>query len=78
MHDLIKDSYYKDEADYVLESLDKLIEFITKYGRPKEICVREEKTKALLSDLESGIDIKFKLSPRLDAIDGAYDLFDIV
>ena len=78
MHDLIKDSYYKDEADYVFESLDKLIEFITKYGRPKEIYVREEKTKALLSDLESGIDIKIKLSPRLDAIDGAYDLFDIV
>lgn len=79
MHDLIKDSYYKDEADYVFESLDKLIEFITKYGRPKEIYVREEKTKVLLSDLESGgIDIKIKLSPRLDAIDGAYDLFDIV
>ena len=78
MHDLIKDSYYKDEADYVFESLDKLIEFITKYGRPKEIYVREEKTKALLSDLESGIDIKIKLIPRLDAIDGAYDLFDIV
>lgn len=71
MHDLIKDSNYKDEADYVFESLDKLIEFITKYGRPKEIYVREEKTKALLSDLESGgIDIKIKLSSRLDAIDG--------
>lgn len=78
MHDLIKDSDYKDEADYVLESLDKLIEFITKYGRAKGICVRDEETKALLSDLESGIDIKIKLSPRLDAIDGAYDLFDIV
>lgn len=78
MHDLIKDSDYKDEADYVFESLDKLIEFITKYGRPKEIYVRDKKTKALLSDLESGIDIKMKLSPRLDAIDGAYDLFDIV
>lgn len=78
MHDLIKDSDYKDEADYVFESIDKLIEFITKYGRPKGIYVRDEKTKALLSDLESGIDIKIKLSPRLDAIDGAYDLFDIV
>lgn len=78
MHDLIKDNDYKDEADYVFESIDKLIEFITKYGRPKEIYVRDEKTKALLSDLESGIDIKIKLSPRLDAIDGAYDLFDIV
>ena len=78
MHDLIKDSNYKDEADYVLESLDKLIEFITKYGRPKEIYVRDEETKALLSDLESGIDIKMKLSPRLDAIDGAYDLFDLM
>ncbi len=55
-----------------------MIEFITKYGRPKEIYVRDEKTKALLSDLGSGIDIKIKLSPRLDAIDGAYDLFDIV
>lgn len=70
MHDLIKDSDYKDEADYAFESLDKLIEFITKYGRPKEIYVREEKTKSLLSDLESGIDIKIKLSSRLDAIDG--------
>lgn len=78
MHDLIKDNDYKDEADYVFESIDKLIEFITKYGRPKEIYVRDEKTKALLSELESGIDIKIKLSPRLDAIDGAYDLFDIV
>lgn len=78
MHDLIKDSDYKDEADYVFESIDKFIEFITKYGRPKEIYVRDKKTKALLSDLESGIDIKIKLSPRLDAIDGAYDLFDIV
>lgn len=78
MHDLIKDSDYKDEADYVFESIDKLIEFITKYGRPKEIYVRDEETKALLSDLESGIDIKIKLSPRLDAINGAYDLFDIV
>ncbi len=78
MHDLIKDSDYKDEADYVFESIDKLIEFITKYGRPKGIYVRDEKTKALLSDLESGIDIKIKLRPRLDAIDGAYDLFDIV
>ena len=78
MNDLIKDSDYKDEADYVFESLDKLIEFITKYGGPKEIYVRDEETKALLSDLESGIDIKIKLSPRLDAIDGAYDLFDIV
>lgn len=78
MHDLIKDSDYKDEADYVFESIDKLIEFITKYGRTKGICVRDEETKALLSDLESGIDIKIKLSPRLDAIDGAYDLFDIV
>jgi len=78
MHDLIKDNDYKDEADYVFESIDKLIEFITKYGRPKGIYVRDEKTKALLSDLESGIDIKIKLSPRLDAIDGAYDLFDIV
>lgn len=78
MHDLIKDSDYKDEADYVFESIDKLIEFITKYGRPKGIYVRDEKTKALLSDLESGIDIKIKLNPRLDAIDGAYDLFDIV
>lgn len=36
MHDLIKDSDYKDEADYVFESMDKLIEFITKYGRPKK------------------------------------------
>lgn len=78
MHDLIKDNDYKDEADYVFESIDKLIEFIIKYGRPKGIYVRDEKTKALLSDLESGIDIKIKLSPRLDAIDGAYDLFDIV
>lgn len=78
MHDLIKDSDYKDEADYVFESIDKLIEFITKYGRFKGICVRDEETKALLSDLESGFDIKIKLSPRLDAIDGAYDLFDIV
>lgn len=36
MHDLIKDSDYKDEADYVFESLHKLIEFITKYARPKK------------------------------------------
>ncbi len=78
MHDLIKDSDYKDEEDYVFESLDKLIEFITKYGRTKEIYVRDEETKALLSDLESGIDIKIKLSPRLDTIDGAYDPFDNV
>lgn len=78
MHDLIKDSDYKDEADYVFESIDKLIEFITKYGRFKGICVRDEETKALLSDLESGFDIKIKLSPRLDAIDGAYDLFDLM
>ena len=41
MHDLIKDSDYKDEADYVFESIDKLIEFITKYGRAKGICVRD-------------------------------------
>lgn len=78
MHDLVKDSDYKDETDYVFESMDKLIEFITKYGRPKGICLRDEETKALLSDLEREIDIKIKLRPRLDAIDGAYDLFDIV
>lgn len=78
MHDLIKDSDYKDEDEYVYDSIEKLINFITKYGRPKEIYVRDEETKYLLSDLESGIDIKMKVSPRLDAIDGAYDLFDLM
>ena len=76
MHDLIKDSDHKDEADYVFESMDKLIKFITKYGRPKEIYVRDEETKYLLNDIASGLDIKIKVSPRLDAIDGAYDFFD--
>ena len=75
-NDLIDKRIYKSEYEYVVETLEKLISFIIKYGKPKVIYVRDKETKFYLKDFEKKSKIKIKVSPRLREIDELYDMLD--
>ncbi len=71
-HDLIDKNDYKNKDDYVLESVELLINYFYKIGRPKSIYVRDEETKMCLKDILDKAKIKIIVKPKLKAIDEFY------
>ena len=63
MHD------FKDKEEYLGNSLDKLINFFEKIGRPKCIYVRDEESMMVLEDLLDKAKIEIEITSRLDTID---------
>lgn len=71
-HKLIDKNDYKNESDYIIESLELLVDNFYKMGRPKRIYVRDEETKMLLKDIADKAKIKLIVKPKLKAIDEFY------
>ncbi len=67
--ELIDKNKYKNELEYISESMNLLVNRILNTGLPKKIYVRDEETKALLQELEDKIKIKIIVSPKLEEID---------
>lgn len=73
---LIDKKDYKTEMEYINESIDQLLKFIFKLGRPKTIYVRDDETKYLLNDIAKKANIELKVSPRLKTIDQFYKMIE--
>ena len=58
INDLIDKKNYKSEYEYAVETFEKLISFIKKYGKPKVIYVRDIETKFYLKDFEKNLKLK--------------------
>ena len=71
-HDLINKNDYENERDYIIESVELLINNFYKMGRPKSIYVRDEETKMYLKDIADKAKIKLIVKPKLKAIDEFY------
>lgn len=74
--DFIDKKTYNSEYEYVVETFEKLISFIQKYGKPKVIYVRDKETKFYLKEFEEKSKIKIKISPKLREIDKLYDMLE--
>lgn len=72
-YDLINKNDYDNKEDYILESVNLLIDYFFKIGRPKCIYVRDEETKMYLKDILDKAKIKIRVRPTLKAIDGFFD-----
>ena len=73
LHDLIDKNDYENENDYIVESVEILINNFLEMGIPKSIYVRDEETKMFLKDIADKAKIKIIVSPKLKAIDKFYD-----
>ena len=73
LHDLIDKNDYENENDYIVESVEILINNFFEMGIPKSIYVRDEETKMFLKDIADKAKIKIIVSPKLKAIDKFYD-----
>lgn len=71
--DLVDKNKYKSKRDYVLESVELLINYFYKIGRPKSVYVRDEETKMYLKDVLDKAKIKIIIKPKLKAIDEFYN-----
>lgn len=71
-HDLIDKNNYKNESDYIVESVELLVNYFYKIGRPKRIYVRDEETKMYLKDVTDKAKINILVRPKLKAIDECY------
>ncbi len=70
--DLIDKNDYENESDYIMESVELLLNYFYKIGRPKSIYVRDEETKMYLKDVADKAKIKIIVKPKLKAIDEFY------
>lgn len=75
-HDLINKNDYNDEKEYILESVDLLINYFYKIGRPKTIYVRDEETKMYLKEIADKAQIKLNIKSKMKAIDEFYRSMD--
>lgn len=75
-HDLINKNNYNDEKEYILESVDLLINYFYKIGRPKTIYVRDEGTKMYLKEIADKAQIKLSIKSKMKAIDEFYKSMD--
>lgn len=75
-HDLVNKNNYNDEKEYILESVDLLINYFYKIGRPKTIYVRDEKTKMYLKEIADKAQIKLTIKSKMKAIDEFYKSMD--
>ena len=75
-YDLINKNDYKDEKDYIMESVELLINYFYKMGRPKRIYVRDEESKTYLEDIANKAQTKITVRPKLKAIDEFYKSMD--
>ena len=75
-HDLINKNDYENEMNYIIESVEFLINNFYKMGRPKSIYVRDEETKMYLKDIADKAKIKLMVKPKLKAIDEFYHYLD--
>lgn len=75
-HDLINKNDYNDEKEYILESVDLLINYFYKIGRPKTIYVRDEETKMYLKEIADKAQIKLNIKSKMKAIDEFYKSMD--
>ena len=73
LHDLIDKNDYENKNDYIVESVEILINNFLEMGIPKSIHVRDEETKMFLKDIADKAKIKIIVSPKLKAIDKFYD-----
>ena len=71
-HDLINKNDYENEMDYIIESVEFLINNFYKMGRPKSIYVRDEETKRFLKNIADKAKIKIIVKSKLRAIDEFY------
>ena len=72
-NDIIDKNKYESELDYVCESIDCLLSYIFKFGRPKKIYVRDEESYAYLKELAEKADVELVIRPKLKAIDKFYE-----
>ena len=72
-YDLIDKNNYKNEMEYVIESVELLVDYLYKMGRPKRIYVRDEETKMYLKDIADKAQIKLTVRPKLKSIDRFYN-----
>ena len=70
--DLINKNDYEKESNYIIESVELLVNNFYKMGRPKSIYVRDEETKMYLKDIADKAKIKIIVKPKLKAIDEFY------
>lgn len=75
-NDLINKNDYKSENEYIIESVEFLINYFYKYGRPKRIYVRDEESKMYLKDIADKAQIKLTVRPKLKVIDEFYNSMD--
>lgn len=76
LHDLVNKNNYNDEKEYILESVDLLINYFYRIGRPKTIYVRDEKTKMYLKEIADKAQIKLTIKSKMKAIDEFYKSMD--
>ena len=65
----------KDYDKYIKESINRLINIISKVGKPKTIYVRDQKTICALKDFCEKMKIKLILDPNLETLEFAYEMF---
>ena len=65
----------EDYNMYIDKTLDDLIQFMLKVGKPKKIYVRDERTQCAIKDILKALKIELILSPSLPAVDYAYEMF---
>lgn len=75
-HDFINKNEYKNEMEYIIESVEFLINYFYKLGRPKRIYVRDEESKIYLKEVADKAQIKLTIKPKLKVIDELYDSLD--
>ncbi len=60
---------YKSREDYIVDSIDYLVKFFLRFGKPRCIYVRDEEAMIALKDLLDKTNIKVKVSSKLKNID---------
>ena len=75
-NDLINKNDYKSENEYIIESVELLINYFYKFGRPKRLYVRDEESKMYLKDIAEKAQIKLVVRPKLKIIDEFYNSMD--
>ena len=75
--DLINIKDYKNEDEYIKESIDVLVNLFKKIGLPKVVYVRDTESYEILKDLFSKTKVKLEISNRLEMIDEVENQFPI-